>query len=266
MIKFIETTAFKDLELDIEGKDIILISGMAGIGSIGKIAADAIKDHFKADLVCTIYFDDLPSQVLVEKAGKMVLPSVQVYYAKPTENKRFFIVTGEFQPASNNGMFIFVDELLNFLVEKKRLHLSLILSIGAYVTENPDDYPKVHVSGTGDRVINEFVALDKDIMRVMEEGIISGANGVIPAFGTILGIPGVCLLVETIPVVKRDPRAAKAVLEILSKYFEFPFDFSAIEKESKEIEKILNDIKKRSKSAGDLTDSDAAKDRQSYIG
>src|SRR5271157_2309371 len=264
MIKFIEHLDAG--QLDIEGKRVILLSGMAGIGAIGKIAVETIRDQFNAELVFSMYMDDFPSQVMVDTAGKLVLPSVQCYFAKVTDDLCFFIVTGDFQPASNNGIFIFVEELTSFLIVKKNITFPLILSIGAYVVEQVSHQPKVYVSGTDSNVINEFVELDNDVMRLMEDGIISGANGVIPAFGTLLGIPGICMLAETVPVVKTDPRAAKAVIEILAKYFSVDLDVSPLEKASDDVDVVLDDLQRRARSMDEPKDDTATRNRQSYIG
>jgi uncharacterized protein len=264
MIKIIEHVDAG--QLDIEGKRVILLSGMAGIGAIGKIAVETIRDQFNAELVFSMYMDDFPSQVIVDKQGKLMLPSVQCYHAKITDDLCMFIVTGDVQPASNNGIFVFVEELTSFLIVKKNIKFSLILSIGAYVVEQVAHQPKIFVSGTDSDLINEFVALDADVMRIMEDGIISGANGVIPAFGTLLGIPGVCMLAETVPVVKADPRAAKAVIEMLAKYFSAEFDLSKLEQASAEVDAILDDLARRMRPPGEPADDTATKNRQSYIG
>lgn len=261
IIEHVDTTA-----LDIEGKRVVLLSGMAGIGSIGKIAVEAIRDQFNAELVFSMYMDDFPSQVMVDKTGKLVLPSVQCYYAKISDELRFFIVTGDVQPASNNGIFIFVEELTSFLIMKKNITFSLILSIGAYVVEQMSRQPKIFVSSTDSSLIDEFLALDESMILRMEDGIISGANGVIPAFGTLLGIPGICILAETVPVVKVDPRAAKAVIEILGKYFSVEFDVVNLEKASEEVETIIDDLERRMRSPGVPGEDTATKNRQSYIG
>ena len=247
----------------IEGTNITLVSGMAGICSVGRIAVDAMVGQFNAKLVASMYLDDLPAQVIIDEKGRMSLPVVQVYLAKPATKQSVLLVTGDYQPSSNTGMFNFVDQLMNYLIE---VNISLIISIGAYVLEHVPLDPKVFVSGTDDAVIANFLAIDKEMMRRMENGLISGANGIIPAWGPLLGLPGICLLAETVPIVKRDPKAAKLVIEVLSKHFEFPFDFTPLGKEIKEMEAILADFKRGTPGAGDIIEQNARRDRQSYIG
>ncbi len=264
MIKIISEKPLKDE--GIGGTDITLISGMAGICSVGRIAVDALAAQFNASLIASMYMDDLPAQVMVDGKGRMNLPVVQVYLARPAPKQSFLLVTGDFQPSSNTGMYNFVDMLLNYLIEEQGLDISMIMSIGAYVVEQMPAEPKVFISGTDDAVIARFLAIDKDLMRLMENGLISGANGIIPAWGTLLGLPGICMLAETVPVVKRDPKAAKLVVEVLSKHFKFPFDFTTLEKDVKELEEVLADLKRGSRSAGDIMEQNARRDRQSYIG
>nr|MDO8085718.1 PAC2 family protein [Candidatus Sigynarchaeum springense] len=261
MIKIVPKNPLKNEA--IEGTNITLISGMAGICSVGRIAVDAMVTQFNAKLVASMYLDDLPAQVIIDEKGRMSLPVVQIYLAKPVPKQAFLLVTGDYQPSSNTGMFNFVDTLMNLSVESK---MSLIISIGAYVVEQVPSDPKVFVSGTDDAVISRFIAIDKELMRRMENGLISGANGLIPAWGPLLGLPGVCLLAETVPIVKRDPKAAKLVVEVLSKHFEFPFDFKPLENEIKELDAILANFKRGAPSASEIIEQNAQRDRQSYIG
>ncbi len=264
MIKTMSERPLKDE--GIEGTNITLISGMAGICSVGRIAVDAIVANSNAKLVASMYMDDLPAQVTIDGQGRMSLPVVQVYLARPVPEQSFLLVTGEYQPSSNTGMFSFVDALMSYLMKEQGMIISLIISIGAYVVEHVPKDPKVFISGTDDAVMARFLAIDKDMARLMENGLISGANGLIPAWGTLLGLPGICLLAETIPVVKRDPKAAKLVIELLSKHFEFPFDYAPLEKEIKEMEVVFADFKRNARDAGDIIEQNARWDRQSYIG
>ncbi|MEX2684049.1 MAG: proteasome assembly chaperone family protein [Candidatus Sigynarchaeota archaeon] len=247
----------------IEGRNITLISGMAGICSVGRIAVDAIAAQFNAKLVASMYLDDLPAHVTIDENGRMNLPVVQLYLAKPVAQQAFLLVTSDYQPSSNTGMFNFVDSLMNYLIET---NISLIISLGAFVVEQIPSDPKIFVSGTDEAVIAKFLAIDKKRTIRMENGLISGANGLIPAWGAMLGLPGICLLAETVPIVKRDPKAARLVIEVLSKHFVFPFDFTSIDKEIKELEAALADFQRGAPGAVDITEQNARRDRQSYIG
>ncbi|MBN2149889.1 MAG: PAC2 family protein [Candidatus Lokiarchaeota archaeon] len=264
MIKIVSDNPIKGEE--VAGTDITLISGLAGICSVGRIAVQSLITQFEARLVASMYPDDLPAQVAVDGNGRMILPVVQVYLARPVPRRSFLLVTGEYQPSSNAGMFNFVDSLMVHLLKEQGLKVTLSISIGAYLVEHVPVEPKVFISGTDDAVVAELLAIDKGVMRLMENGLISGANGLIPAWGALLGLPGVCLLAETIPVVKRDPKAAKLVIELLSKRFGFPFDCTSLGKEIEEVEALMAELKGGTRNAGDIIDQSARRDRQSYIG
>lgn len=263
MIKIIPKASIKDEAAGCS--TITFVSGMAGICSVGRIAVDVMVTQFQARLVALMYLDDLPAQVVIDEKGMMNLPVVHIFLAKPAPDACFLLVTGEYQPSSNAGMFAFVDKLMRYLIEEQGVNITTIISIGAYIVEQVPSAPKVFVSGTDARVITSFLETDKATTRLMENGLISGANGVIPAWGTVLGIPGICLLAETVPVVKQDPRAAKLVIELLSKHFGFPFDFTPLVKGAREVETLLAEFNKTSRGASEM-EQQARRDRQSYIG
>lgn len=245
----------------------VLIVGMPGIGSVGKIVVESLMEQLKAELVLSIYFDDFPSQVIVNEDGKLMIPRINVFKAEQANDVTFLLLTGDFQPTSNLGIYKFVDKLMNFLADEKKLNIQLVLSTGAYVPEHIPMHPKIFISGTDEAVMQEFIGLDPDKIRIMSGGVITGANGIIPAWCELVHIPGICLLGETIPMIKKDIRASKTILEVLQMRFNFKFDFTEIEKQAKDMDTTLEELKKR---AG-ITPSEEKEDifkrgDQSYIG
>jgi len=263
MIQFEESSPLEELK----SKNIVLLVGMPGIGSVGKIVIESLKEQLEAELVLSIYFDDFPSQVIVDEDGKLMIPRIKVFNAGISNDLNFLLLTGDFQPTSNLGIYNFVDKLMKFLKDEKKLNVQMVLSTGAYVPEHIPMHPKIFISGTENAVIEEFIKLDPDKIRIMSGGIITGANGIIPAWCEIIKIPGICLLGETIPMIKKDIRASKALLEVLKMRFNFDFDFTEIDKQAKEMDNTLEELKKR---AG-IVPSDEKEDffkrgDQSYIG
>jgi hypothetical protein len=265
MLKIIEEMDLKSL--DLAGKDVFFLCGMPGIGSVGKLVIETMVVQLKAQLAVTIYFDDFPSQVIVEPGGKLLLPTVQIFLATPNETSTFLLMTGDFQPSSNIGIYGFVDGVMNYLTKEKDLKLSLLLSTGAYVPDQVPLEPKIYVSATDLVEMEKLVEIDPEKVNHMEGGIITGANGIIPAWGLLIGIPGICMLAETIPMVKRDPKAARIILETLAKRFSIEMDLSDLDAMSDEMDKNIDDLKRR---AGIMPESkeeeSGTKARQSYIG
>ncbi|MFX1342077.1 MAG: PAC2 family protein, partial [Promethearchaeota archaeon] len=78
----------------------------------------------------------------------------------------------------------------------------------------------------------------------MSDGVINGANGVIPAWAKLkYGIEGVCLLAETVPLLRLDPRASKLIIEVLNDRFDIKADVSELEQKIEEMKGIFDQVK-----------------------
>ncbi|MFX0103016.1 MAG: PAC2 family protein [Candidatus Hodarchaeota archaeon] len=263
MILFNETSPLEELK----SKEFVLVVGMPGIGSVGKIVIESLREQLEAELVLKVYFDDFPSQVIVDEDGKLMIPRINVFKAEISSDLNFLLLTGDFQPTSNLGIYNFVDKLMKYLINEKKLKIQMVLSTGAYVPErNIPMHPKIFISGTDMDVMEEFLKLDQKKIRVMSGGIITGANGIIPAWCELLDIPGICLLGETIPMLKKDIRATKTILEVLKMRFDFDFDFTEIEKQAKDLDNTLEELKKRAGISPEEREDIFKRGDQSYIG
>ena len=78
----------------------------------------------------------------------------------------------------------------------------------------------------------------------MADGVINGANGVIPAWANLkYGIDGVCLLAETVPLLRLDPRASKLIVEVLNDRFNIKADVSELDQKIEEMKGIFAQVK-----------------------
>ena len=235
----------------------LVIIGFPGIAMVGKFAVLNLVDQFKAQPLFRIYYDDMPAQAMVAFSAKMRLPETTFYcisgeIRKETSlNRDIVLITGDEQPASSAGIYYFAD----FICKKcKELGATEIIATGAFVPENITKEKRiVYVSGTSKEIINFFLKSNTELTKLMNGGYIAGANGVIPAWGSIhYGMEGVCLLAEAFPMLQRDPRASRSIFELLNDVYKLGGDLSKFDKEIEEIEAVSKDLQdylqKKSKS------------------
>jgi len=227
--------------------DPVVLIGWPGIALVAQLAITSIKDSINAKEFLNIEYFDFPPKSNVEK-GKMEIPSAKVYFKSRKQNHKsdLFILTANYQPQTSQGVFEFTQ---NFCEEMDRLtesKIKMYISAGAMVTEKIRDAPLVHVCGTNQEIIDSFLKFDNTIL--MEVGVIAGANGILPAWAGQKGFaPGVCLLAETLPLpmMALDPRASKALLVILKKYYDIDMNFDELNSKIEEMEHVLDTYKKQ---------------------
>ena len=162
-----------------------------------------------------LYSKDFPPRVLV-KQGITTIPktTVHLYRAAPDEPHDLLLLTADFQPSTNAGVYEYADFVGN---EFEKLGVSILYSLAAYEQDYEEYFkvypkdPRIYVSASTESLLS--LISDSAHVEVTEEGVIVGANGVIPAWAaSMYNMDGACILGETLGIIQGDYRAAKAIL------------------------------------------------------
>ena len=235
-----------ELNTDDLNNPIVLI-GWPGIALVAKLAITSIKDSIGAEEFLDIEYFDFPPKSNVEK-GKLEIPSAKVYYKSRKQEKEqdFFILTANYQPQTSQGVFDFSQKFCEEMDKLTDSKIKMYISTGAMVIDRVVGTSLVHVCGTDQEVVDSFLKYEDT--KLMEGGVIAGANGILPAWAGNKGYaPGVCLLAETLPLpmMALDPRASKALVAILKDYFNIKMNFDELDKQIEEMEHVIDSYKKQ---------------------
>lgn len=236
-----------------------LIASWPGIGNIGVITVDTLRDQLKAEELGEIEPWDFfyPRRVII-KAGvleNLEFPSSKFYY-KRLANKDLLFFIGEEQPADGGRMYAEgkkAYQIANLVLDvAERFDCRRVFTSGAAVALTHHS-PKPRVwAVTGRKELLKEVRSYADIVLMSEaEGIgemgsITGLNGILLGLAKKRGLDAFCLMGE-IPdylsgVPFPYPRASKSVLEVLSNILGVEIDYSALDEMSLRIDGIINGI------------------------
>ncbi len=236
----------KKFELD--HKDLnnpVVLIGWPGMALVSKLAISSIKDSLKAEELWDIEFFDFPPKANVEK-GALEIPTAKLYF-KSREPNDIFILTANYQPQSAEGVFEFSKKFCEEMDQISGGKIKMYVSNGALLTENVSQTHRVHVCGTDKDIVDSFLKFENTTL--MDSGVIAGANGILPAWAGIRGYaPGICLLAETLPlpIMTLDPHASKALVTLITDYFNMEMNFEELDKKIEEMELIIDSFKKKS--------------------
>ncbi|MBU0636409.1 PAC2 family protein [Candidatus Micrarchaeota archaeon] len=230
-----------------EFKNPILLTGLPGIGLVGKICVDYLLKQFKHEIIAVIISDAFPPSVHTQNA--LIQPiQDEIVYCK-IKDQDFLFLAGPVQPHLDvrfGGSMEHYEFAESILVTVKKMGVKQIFTLaGINIGEQRLTVePKVIVSATNQKLVNQF---KKDgAFTAKHDGLISGAAGLLLGLGKEQGIEGACLMGETNPsLVYGDHGAAKKVLELLSKHFDWKVNMQAIDKESQGIEKAFTQLAKQ---------------------
>jgi uncharacterized protein (TIGR00162 family) len=241
----------------------IAFVGMPGIASVGKLALEVIILSLKAEPIIRILSDDFPPQVVIDKDGMMKVPECLVYlYKRVDQENDILLVSGDFQPSTSRGIYEYSDKIADAL---ESLGVEKVIATGAYVPGEFPENPRVLVSATSREFQEYFTELEQVVP--LTDSVINGANGVIPAWVKLkYGIEGACLLAETVPLLRLDPRASKLIVEVLNNRFQVGADVSMLEKKIEEMKAIFLQVRNHLKDQRSRQETRPETERASYIG
>src|SRR2546421_7809211 len=110
-------------------EDPIFIEGLPGIGNVGKLAAEHLKDELKGVKFAEIFSKYFPPQVLVQDDGQVKLVNNEMHFVKRGPGKDIVLLTGDYQGLTPEGQY----ELSDFILQElKKLGVRRIFTLGGY--------------------------------------------------------------------------------------------------------------------------------------
>lgn len=216
----------------------ILICGMPGSGYVGKLAVDHIINEFKSTPICEIQSNSFPPQIIIDKNGVAETMKNTIYHIETQMLKNdILILTGESQPMTEQGNYIISEKILDYT---SGLGVKKIFTLAAYITGNFVNKPKVFGTATNKKQVN---ILKRNGISIMNQGMITGMNGILIGIAKIKGIEGFSLLGETSGYII-DPNSSKAILESLNKILKININLNKLSEKINENKSFMNEIEK----------------------
>ncbi len=243
-------------------KDPILVEGLPGVGNVGKLAADYLKDAVKGLPLATIYSKYLPPQVYVNEDGTIRLVSHELYYARGARARErdLLILVGDYQGLSPEGQYELTDRVLK---AARELGVRELYTLAGFAQGHMVDAPRVLGAASSLARVEAMKALGVVFSRTDPGGGLLGASGLFLGLGRLYGMESVCLMGETSGYFV-DPRGAEAVLKVLSRVLQRELDLSALEGKAREIDRIA--AKFREMEGKSPTEIPQAREDLGYIG
>lgn len=218
----------------------VLIEGLPGVGNVGKLAADHLIDETGAEKIAEIYSKHFPPQVLVEDSGVIRQVNNELYCLK---NPDILILGGDYQGLTSEGQYELADVVLNIA---EKFGVKKIFTLGGYGLGRMIKRHRVLGAATNMHLVKEMKKYGVVFPKGEPGSGIVGASGLLLGMGMLRGMDGVCFMGETSGYFV-DPKAARAVLEVLTKVIGIKIDFSKLDEKAAAIEKLASKMKEMEK-------------------
>lgn len=227
----------KGLDIDdLKLRKPVVFQGFAGIGNVGLVAVDYMSTKLKARPILQIPNLDMPAVALVEEgvfANWFDSFSIFIHLMRG-DDKDYLFVSSYTQPLTPLGSNILAHILLHIM---QRLSVEVIISLGCFGATHYVKNPKVYVSASNKKLLEEFLSIDNVVP--LRGGRISGLNGTVPLLAPQYGINGVSLLAEGHSGIPFNPRSSKALIDVLCTKYGLEIDTVFLEKHAERMEKEL---------------------------
>jgi proteasome assembly chaperone (PAC2) family protein len=238
-------------------KDPWLVAVWPGMGNVAVGAGSYLIQQLGAQLVGEFAARELFDVQNVEvkhgiaRSGHM--PRNLVFlWEDPAERHDLLIFLAEAQPS--HGGYAFCHRLLEYAQDRG---VKRFITFAAMATQlHPTGTPRVFAVATERPGLDELKNHD---VEVLEEGQISGLNGVLLAAGAERDLAGACLLGELpfFAVGVPNPKASRAVLGIFSELSGIDLDLDPLLEESESSERVqLELLEKLQRAAQERAESD----------
>jgi len=222
-------------DVDLNGS--IAIVGFPGMGLVGKFTAEYFIRNFRSELIGKVIGYGFPSQLLVTK-GIGSLITLDIYHVK-INDKKLLIITSATQPTNHWEQHELAEIVTKNLAEKgvKTLFAAAAF-VGDMVTESKTR--KIYIASGSEELANK---LFKYGAIPINDGVISGLNGIIVGWAQLYGIESACILGETwraiVDMGLTDYRAAKTVIEFIAKILGIKVETKDLDKNADEVEENI---------------------------
>jgi len=214
-----------------------MVAAWPGMGNVALKAATYLREKLKAEEFGEIepggFFHPVGAYIKGNVVEIPKFPKSKFYYWKGSKSAHDLVIfLGEAQPAVEKE-YEFACEILGLAGE---FGVERVYTFAAMpsVMEHTNE-PKVWGVVTHSSLVKDLRDYD---VSLMNEGQISGMNGLLLAVAKERGFQGICLLGElpyyTIQI--ENPKSSKAVLEILCKMLGIEVDTAELDYQAKQIE------------------------------
>ena len=227
-------------------KGPIFIEGLPGIGNVGKIAADHLKEKLNAKKIADIYSKHFPAQVSIDDECVAHLACDELWYAEK-DGKEIVMLLGDHQALTPEGHFDLSNDIFEII---KDLGASKIFTLGGYGTGVMVETPRVLGAVSSADLKQELEKHNVTFVKGEPGAGIIGASGLLIGLGKINGIDSVCLMGETSGYFL-DHKSAAALLRSLTSILGFEVDMTDLEERSKQLEELTEKIRDYENRPGD---------------
>ncbi len=213
-------------------KENILIVGLPGVSNISRASIEYILNSYNAKPVYN--FKNLKTNFVIVKENNTIYnPKLEIFKKKINKNN-FYFLTGDYHPTEADELYSFITEFKRVV---KKFNIDLIVTLGVIIVDTEVKHPKIFATSNSKKclsALNEFNIKTDIANKILA---IYGATGKIIVSSPV---SGALILVEVNNFSEfTDLKSVKAMLKTIIKLFGIEIDLKRLNKDIKNLDKLL---------------------------
>ncbi len=225
----------------IKFKKPVMIVGLPGIGSVGSLVGEYLKNEMGAKKFGSLYSSHFMHNTIMLKSGYTRLISNRFYF-KETRTNQIILLLGDTQAGTPEGQYEINEKIVRFF---KSLGGDTIYTIGGYSAGGHYiKTPRVFGVAT-DKATKAALEKNKVIFGATN-GAIWGSAGLIVSFAKMHRLHAACIMGETAGL-EIDANSSRAVLDVLKDVLNIKINLDNIDKIKAETDKLIKEMEEAAK-------------------
>lgn len=227
---------------------IVFITGLPGVGNVGKIAADFLATKLEAETFLTLMSDELPPQVVVGEGCEAVPAEHELCWCRAGDRDVVFLL-GEYQGATPQGQYLLSKRIFDIIL---RYDPELVITLGGYGTGEVVTDPRV-LGVVSDQSLKEGLGqYGIGFYEGEPAGGIVGAAAMFIALAQAYGIDAVSIIGETSGAIL-DHKSARCVVRSVMGILGIDLDLSDFDESVQMIDQLNDEVQSLAAGRNDLS-------------
>ncbi|MCL4365576.1 MAG: PAC2 family protein [Candidatus Marsarchaeota archaeon] len=226
---------------NIKFKNPIMVVGLPGIGSVGSLVGEYLKNELGAKKFGSLYSSHFMHNTVMLKSGYARLISNRFYY-KNTKAGQIILLLGDTQSGTSEGQYEINEKIVRFF---KFLGGQTVYTIGGYsAAGHYVNAPRVF--GIASDKATKTALSKRGVIFGATNGAIWGSAGLIVSFAKMHKLHAACIMGET-AALEIDANAARSVLSVLKDILNVKINLENIDKIKAETDRLIKELEDAAK-------------------
>ena len=172
---------------------IAMIEAVPGVGNVGKLVIDGLKDKYRSTCLGWLIHPDFPPHASLDTEGLLSPPRMEIDSVTLNSGEKIITISGRMQPVTAAGQFEVSEAILRLAAEEKVPQLLVLAGLSAEVEDRD-----IHIICSQTEVREQLEAKDIVVSSEKPDGGMIGISGMVLSMSKIHEVSAIGVVADTV--------------------------------------------------------------------